>query len=277
MSGIAYKRFFLNQLIALSVLSVCCASESFAQESHPTNPQLERQKQLKANALNRIGAQVDDRTTNYIGAAQIQASRIHNTYASAADQLHQRNQSTLSAMRNAVTYVVGTDGRAVPVAKYSENDINLAAENFRLQESAYADNAQAKVSQVQIEAARRAKLYSDERKSLESQFANSNIGTARLTPLGTNLYVRNYELAGGAESSDPNTGVPGSRGATGNRAGRAGSLPVAAGNKNVLQKAPSAPVSMQARALTLKDVLGDEQALSGSGGVRTSVTGSLVH
>jgi len=303
MSSIGHRRFLFLNLIALSALSICGVQNAFAQEiqpvsppansatpnnpanlAKPLNPQLERQKMLKAHALDAIGAEVDARSNDYLGGAQTQAARMQYSSEAAISQLHQQNQNTLETMRDAKRYIRDFNGGVQIVSKYTENEINAAAENYRLQEDAFAQNAQARISGVQIEAARRAKLFNDERKNLESQFTNANVGTARLTPLGTNLYVRNYELAGGADQSDPYSNRQTSKipGASGGNISKPGSLPPisnarAPSNQTTMQKTATTPVPMQAKAMTLNEVIGDGQALPGTRAVRATVKGTLIH
>jgi hypothetical protein len=269
MFGLSQHRFSLIELAAFSTCFVCSLQSTLAQESYPTNPQLERQQMLRARALDRIGAQVDSRSDAYLGDAKTQSERLQTNSTYAFNSLHAQNQRTLETMRNARMYV-----KSVAVPTYSASDIEMATENFRLQEEAYGDISQAKATQLQMEAARRTALYRDERKNLESQFTNANIGSARLTPLGTNLYVRNYELAGGADRDDAYSKGPTLSGLS---AGKMKSSPFAPGGQNASQKSAGAPVPMQAKAMTLKDTTGNGQALSATRAVRTTVTGTLVH
>jgi hypothetical protein len=183
-------------LLALFVaLQPCLADDS--------NLQSQRQKQELKSSLALIRAQQGS-AVQKLADDQRRALAAREYQQATLERLHEQNQATLSQMRQARTTYVDQYGTEQTVPTYSQGYILNTSRRMDLQEQQYANEANFQGHLAQ-DALHRSGVLDTESDNLKSQLESDQVSHGfKLSPVGTNLYVRNYQL-GGSDADDDQT------------------------------------------------------------------------
>jgi hypothetical protein len=261
------KRFLTDfarlalSLILVQTLTFVRGGVCLADDQVP--PQNARDKQEFERSRKMIRAERQAAVDQVSAQTAVGVNRIYGDVARRVADLHARNQERLEQMRNA--WVYRSDGRYVrPVKLYSQEQIDKFAEDFIEQEQAYL-HEESPQNQLRAAGEHQKNELEVGAENLESQLeVDQSRHGFKLSPVGTNLYVRNYQLGGG--SADDEDDMP----ATGLRA------PAAKTFSN--GQAPMAARAVPGRLSAARPLGGISSTAAGKSGtmVKTTVTGKYL-
>lgn len=199
------KRFVgLSRGWGLALIAIGCVGiqqPCLADDSTQNSQSVRAQQQLQSS-IQRIQAQ-HGALTQQLTDVQRRALANQQYQQTQFETLHNQNQQTLTRMRQAVTPYVDQDGHTRYAPTYSADYIVNTSRRMDLQEQQYANEANLQAN-VANDAQHRSNILDTESHNLESQLNSdqSNHGF-KLSPVGTNLYVRNYQVGGsGGDDQD---------------------------------------------------------------------------
>jgi hypothetical protein len=198
------KRFVgLSKGWGLALIAIGCVGiQPCRADDSSQNLQSVRAQQQLQSSIQRIQAQ-HGALTQQLTDLQRRALANQQYQQTQFQALHDRNQQTLTQMRQAVTPYVDPDGHTRYAPTYSADYITNTSRRMDLQEQQYANEANLQAN-LANDAQHRSNILDTESHNLESQLNSdqSNHGF-KLSPVGTNLYVRNYQLGGsGGDDQD---------------------------------------------------------------------------
>jgi hypothetical protein len=170
-----------------------------ASDNSSDSPQVIRQQQWKEQSLKRIQSQTGEHYQGQKEAVARQASQIKASEVNVED-LHNQNQKALELMMHPQVHY-GSRGK-VREARYTTGEIAAAKEKMAREEAEAQRNREIleeRAYQLQQKASR---ALQEEQEGLESQMEQSKPGAFKMSPLGTNLYVRNYQVGSGTEDAE---------------------------------------------------------------------------
>jgi hypothetical protein len=249
--------FFVAQSLALTMAGVGLA------DAH-VNPQDARDKQEFERSRQLISAQRQAALDQVAARTAVEVNRLNADIARRTAELHARNQQTLQNMRRAYAYEKFPDHIVRPVRTYSQREIDDTAQQMSQQEEASVNGNYLR-SQLSAQFLRQKDEVDLEADNLQSQLdVDRSRHGFKLSPVGTNLYVRNYQLGGGSAGDDEN--MP----ATGLRAPAARTLSNG--------QTPTAARAVPGRLSVTKPPAGISSVDAGKSGtmVKTTVTGKFL-
>jgi len=261
-------------LVSIGSLSIqpCWADDN------ATDVQSLRQKQQLQASIARIKAQQALEAQQSSSQTGNAIARRNQEVQWQIQDLHNRNQDTLVQMRRAGNYVYDRNGSAYWVPAYTPEQISDTSRRMQDQEQAYqmTDHGQVQMAESHLH---RSNELDTAATNLESQLETdrSNHGF-KLSPVGTNLYVRNYQVggSGGDDQDDESSPVRRPSGSLGS--------PLALPNQRTPGGSRSSPAPLAAQPGRLshgnqKPTAGiTDRSVAGKSGrvVQTSVTGQYL-
>jgi hypothetical protein len=201
--------------LALVAIGSLVLQPCWAANNYQPNEQSLRQKQELQESIARINAEQAQevqsssaQTGEAIMSRNLEAKRI-------LQDMKKRDQDDLTAMREAGYYAPDGDGGSVWIPAYTPQEIAAESRRMQNEETKYqtSDHGQA---QMAVSNLQRSNELATVATNLESQLETDQSKRGfKLSPVGTNLYVRNYQFAGTGDEDDQNSaqapvGSPGS-------------------------------------------------------------------
>lgn len=185
------------QLCLALVLIVAWLSPAFA-DQHPTDLQLRRSQRLQEDTLKRIGEQSSKLDQNYSAQAHSHADSIRSSIDNIPAMI-KNDEEDLDRMKQA-RWSKRTSRAGEPV--YTLSEINAARADMAWREAEATRRAEQKNEYAYQSERKAANTIQDIKQGLESQLGATQSGGVQLSPLGTNLYVRNYTLSGSSHDEE---------------------------------------------------------------------------
>jgi len=258
--------------LALVAIGSLALQPCWADSNNQANEQSLRQKQELQESIARIKAQQalevqssSAQTGEAIMSRNLEAQRI-------LQDMKKRDQDDLTAMREAGYYATDGDGGSVWIPAYTPQEIAAESRRMQNEETKYqtSDHGQAQMAESHIQ---RSNELATVATNLESQLETDQSKRGfKLSPVGTNLYVRNYQFDGPGEDDQNSTPMP---------AGSPGSpLALPAQRTPGGSRSSQAPLVAQQGRLSngnQKTTKGISQRSAGKSGrvVQTTVTGNI--
>ena len=168
-------------------------------QSQPTDnltPQQRREAFERQRTLDLLKNQTDDAGQRLLAPSDPQL--INDRINGALEQMQGKHAQTLNDMRNA-RYLVPDDDTGImkTVSRYSPMDISSKEQDYKREEDEYRTTLQRQEgNNLRYAQSRAADLQADA-DNLASQLKETKANQSfRLSPVGTNMYVRNFETVG---------------------------------------------------------------------------------